>query len=329
VTADEPLDPDQASGSAMEADQGSGSAMDADRLIGPPTPDSTGSGVGGRSLSDADGHLGWRLSALLDGELGVTEELVAREHLTGCDVCQDEFAEVMAARAFVRGLGDVEPPQGYIDRVITRAHRRNQTRLGLVSLVAIAALWIVVLIVGAGVALPQVVPHVQDFVAQHEIASADPSLLPTVEDARALSDDEAATYEAPYVFPQELAAGFEQVAAYDKGEGLVQVLYRSGDATVSLFEQEGTLDWGSLPDIGEVREVDGQEVWVGTLDDGRAAPAHLVVVPADSVVYTLVTTDEPETAVALAPDLPDPQDYTWSDRAKKKVEGLVRSLGID
>jgi anti-sigma factor RsiW len=132
VNADEPIRPDRP-----------------DPLV----PESTGSGASG---IDADGdwaaeggHLGWRLSALLDGELPVADELRAREHLTSCDLCQDEFAEVMSARAFVRGLGEVEPPQDYLDRVMTRIDRKTHARLGLITLVAFMGVWIVLLLVAA------------------------------------------------------------------------------------------------------------------------------------------------------------------------------------
>jgi hypothetical protein len=54
----------------------------------------------------------------------------------------------------------------------------------------------------------------------------------------------------------------------------------------------------------------------------------VVIVPDGPVVYTLVTTGEADPALALAPELPEPQDYTWSDRARHNVETLVDRLGL-
>lgn len=132
--------------------------MKADEPIQPDRPDplvpeSTGSGTSGIDAEwwGDDTHLGWRLSALLDGELSVADEMRAREHLADCDFCQDEFMEVMAARAYVRGLGEVEPPQDYLDRVLTRIHRQSQVRVGLITLVSFATIWIVVLVIAAAV----------------------------------------------------------------------------------------------------------------------------------------------------------------------------------
>jgi hypothetical protein len=276
---------------------------------------------------DGGGHLGWRISALLDDELSLDDELAAREHLAGCDVCQQEFAEVTAARAYVRGFGEVEPPRDYIDRVLARMHRRQQTRFGLVSLVAVAAIWIVILIIGASLTIPEITPPVSDFVDQHEIASADPDRLPQVEDVLRI-DSEASDIHPPYVLPEDLTATYQRVAAYDKGDGIFQGLYRSDEGTVSLFEQEGSLDWDDLPADGERTEIGGRSAWVGHLPGDDGVLRSVVVIPEYPVVYTLVTEDA-ATAEHVAPELPEPQDYTFGDRARQSVDNLARRLGLD
>lgn len=63
-------------------------------------------------------HLGDLLSALLDGELAPQEHAVALEHLATCRECSTELNQVSAARAWVRALPPVEPPLGFIDRLI-------------------------------------------------------------------------------------------------------------------------------------------------------------------------------------------------------------------
>lgn len=63
-------------------------------------------------------HLGDLLSALVDAELTPGEEAAAYEHLSTCRHCTIELEQVTAARALVRNLPSVEPPLGFIERVI-------------------------------------------------------------------------------------------------------------------------------------------------------------------------------------------------------------------
>lgn len=296
--------------------------MNADEPIRPDRPDplvpeSTGSGTSGIDADwGADGHLGWRLSALLDGELPVAEELRAREHLSTCDFCQDEFTEVMSARAFVRGLGDVEPPQGYVDRILTRIHRRSQVRIGLVSLVSFAAIWIVVLLIAAGVVLPAGTPDVEALGQQHAglIANGPGDFG----DAAAIVDP--TSLDAPYVLPAALASSFERTGAWDLDDQGVVGLYRTDTAAVSVFEQTGSLDWDDLPAGGEVRQIGGERAWTITLDPAQGAARHVVVVPEYPAVYTVVSTSSLDDALTVAADLPEPQHYSWSDRVQSNLD---------
>lgn len=150
-----------------------------------------------------DEHLGWRISALLDGELGVTEEILAREHLERCERCEQEFVEVMTARTFVRQLGEVEPPQGFLDKLASGDRSRLGPRAGLVALVGLAAAWILFLAIGVNVTLPDVSPPVDEFAAQHvALAAEDRSALPERSDgferiAQADLDDLDSEIDAP------------------------------------------------------------------------------------------------------------------------------------
>lgn len=286
--------------------------MSADEPIRPDLPDD-GSG---------DEHLEWRLSALLDGELSVTEEMVAREHLAGCDLCQDEFAEVMAARALVRGLGEVDLPKGTIERTMGRIQRRYQVRLGLFGLLALAVAWIVLLFLLAGLSPPKVDAPVDSFVNRHRDALLAPEETSGMFDSRSLSDELADELPAPFVLPDELGDGLLRVHAAEYSDGVVHGVYRDDDGTtVSLFEQEGRLDWEALPDIGEQREIGGRTVWV----DERPA-FDVVVVPMEDSVLTLVG-DAP--LEGLVSTLPESADYTGGDRLRLSVEGMLRRLGID
>jgi anti-sigma factor RsiW len=56
-------------------------------------------------------HLGDRLSALVDGELGGAELDRAHAHLAGCEPCRTEAAELRALKRKLRGLMDGAPAE--------------------------------------------------------------------------------------------------------------------------------------------------------------------------------------------------------------------------
>jgi len=57
-------------------------------------------------------HLGDRLSALVDGELGGAELDRAHAHLAGCEQCRTEAAELRELKQKLRGLLTREPADG-------------------------------------------------------------------------------------------------------------------------------------------------------------------------------------------------------------------------
>ena len=143
-------------------------------------------------------HPGDLLSALADGAVTPAEGAEIRAHLDGCTPCRVEWTLVIEARTAVRSLGDVEPPDGFIEALIARiatlpetaaafplapdaavvslarvvpigAARRSPTRtLGIVvsSLVAVAAAIAFVAAPG-GTAGERVRPQLQTFVQAH------------------------------------------------------------------------------------------------------------------------------------------------------------------
>ena len=56
-------------------------------------------------------HLGDRLSALVDGELGGADRDRAHAHLAGCGQCRTEAAELRALKQKLRGLMDGAPAE--------------------------------------------------------------------------------------------------------------------------------------------------------------------------------------------------------------------------
>ena len=86
------------------------------------------------------GHLGDLLSALLDRELSVEDELAARQHLDGCAGCAAELENVRLARSWVRSLPAVDPPFGFLERILLESERRRAGRPSLRTRVGVAAL---------------------------------------------------------------------------------------------------------------------------------------------------------------------------------------------
>ena len=125
---------------------------------------------GGRS------HLGDTLSALLDGELSSAQQETARAHLSGCQSCTEELAEVGQARSWVRGLPQVDPPFGFyermsLDRPVPFGVRPGlRRRAGLAALGAAAAA-VTVLGVGSPAARP-VNPSMPQLVEAHAASAS-------------------------------------------------------------------------------------------------------------------------------------------------------------
>ncbi|MDQ3980612.1 MAG: zf-HC2 domain-containing protein [Actinomycetota bacterium] len=102
---------------------------------------------GARSSRPApDGHLGDLLSALLDRELSMDREIAARQHLEGCATCAGELENVRLARSWVRALPAVEPPFGFLERIVYGPEPRRyvarpsvRRRIGVAALTASAA----------------------------------------------------------------------------------------------------------------------------------------------------------------------------------------------
>jgi anti-sigma factor RsiW len=92
--------------------------------------------AGDRSASpEVGGHLGDRLSSLLDGELPVDQMAAAQRHLEGCETCAAELDEVERTRQLLRGLDAPRPPDSFLPRLVRR-HRRLTLFVAAVSVIA-------------------------------------------------------------------------------------------------------------------------------------------------------------------------------------------------
>ena len=81
------------------------------------------------------GHLGDRLSSLLDDELPTDEVAAVRRHLQGCETCAGELAEIEQTRQLLRGLEAPKPPESFVPGLLRR-HRRATLLVVAASLIA-------------------------------------------------------------------------------------------------------------------------------------------------------------------------------------------------
>jgi len=93
------------------------------------------------------------LSAYLDGDLESEASGTTAEHLAECEVCRHSLAQVRAIRDAAPGMEQLVPPErvwGAIQERIhgSRSRRRQLTRLFWVGVPALAAVLLVVVLVG-------------------------------------------------------------------------------------------------------------------------------------------------------------------------------------
>jgi hypothetical protein len=111
-----------------------------------------------------------------------------------------------------------------------------------------------------------------------------------------------ASVAAPFRAPSTVGDGFRLGGRYRDTAGTVQLFYSDGLFGVSVFEQEGELDWSGLPAGGEVRTVAGHDA-----RRYRTPTGVVTVWESDDVVYTAVAdapTDQVDELLA---------DFTPSD----------------
>jgi hypothetical protein len=89
---------------------------------------------------------------------------------------------------------------------------------------------------------------------------------------------------APFDAPGTVGDRFRLVGRYAEPQKTVHLFYSDGLFGVSVFEQEGALDWSSLPPGGEPRTVSGRDA-----RQYRTAGGVVTVWQAGDVVYTTVS----------------------------------------
>lgn len=224
------------------------------------------------------------------------------------------------------GLPAVDPPDGFIDAAID--HRPLHAGRVLVGLVA-ATLALVGLTLASGVVeRAGIVPPIDELVAQHDLAAqarvpgggeAGPAESGAEDDAENDVEDEAEDRSLAGSVgdrPLDLPDGFE-AASSATIEDVRQALYARGDETVSVFVQEGRVDWGAMP-ADRLTDLGGLPAWVD-------AERSVAVIEADGAILTVIglSPGELTTTIEGAVD----EEISLRERASELAEAVVTQFG--
>ena len=135
-------------------------------------------------------HLGQRLSALIDGELGHTQRERVLAHLARCESCRQEAAALRVLKQRMHALGEATANASLTDRLVAMGargqvpgsiglpRRRWPVRSIAVAFVTMAGLGVpaaAFMAGGGGQAEPgpSVTPAIDMFMTQHELSTGD------------------------------------------------------------------------------------------------------------------------------------------------------------
>jgi hypothetical protein len=257
----------------------------------------------GRAYSDDE--LLALLDAYLDDELDPAERSAVDDLLGRSAEARDELDAIARVRAAVRGLPAVEPPTPLTLR--QRRSRRPVRSFAMASLAAAAA--VVILAATFTPVAETLAPPLDRFVERHEAMASEPSSGGFVP----MPLDEMASMPRP--------AGFEPMALYAAPDAH-QLVLSDGDATVSVFEQPGRVDWASLPEGGEMMMMGDDQAWHGTGETGE-----VVVVERDGQVLTVVSGEPADAVMTVADEMPTSQRRSLADRVGDAMRELARTFG--
>ena len=218
------------------------------------------------------------LSAYLDGELSTDERETVDAALDRSADLRHELEELSATRAMLRGLPAVAPVRP-IEAPQPATTGRSRRYAGAV--LAVAAVWLVVLSLGVGLGRLPVVPDVEQLSAQHAAAEPMAGFAPM---DMAEMDDPAIMDEID---------GMARDAIYMRDD-VVHVRYSDGSHDVSVFHQPGSVDWDDMPDMGKVDMMADGPVWRGVLD-GQT----VVVTERGDLIVTVVADGDMDEGMAM------------------------------
>jgi len=189
--------------------------------------------------------------------------------MTADPLTEEPWEAELSAR--LAQLPPVDPPAGFIDTAIDHRPLYAGRILAAMASVTVA---LVALVAWTGVVeRAGVVPPIDDLVVKHDVTAR-------AGFAAGSDQSQAVGIDSPLTLPE----GFERAGTV-AAEDLRQAVYARGDESVSVFVQDGRVDWSGLPE-GGLTDLDGLPAWV---DGGRRIA---VIEAAGSTV----------TVVGLAPD---------------------------
>ena len=270
------------------------------------------------------------LSGYLDGELPDDERARVERLLADDPRVRAELDELAAVRSALRALPPVALPDGFTERLLAamdaddataagptvdapvtsggtvvvagRFGGRRGIAIGAGILAAAATVAVIGMVVVGGSDEPTVVPPVGEFASRHgamaDLVASGATEVPDMPDDFEQLDPAAMGEDAP----SELPSGFERMAGFEDEQGTMHVVYTHDDMAVSVYRQEGEVDWGSLPPTGTSLEMEGAPAWLHTAETPRGTEEIMVLQQGDTV-YTFVAAVPHDAMVAVVEDV--------------------------
>ena len=118
--------------------------------------------------------------------------------------------------------------------------------------------------------------------------------------------------------------GFERVGGWHNTEGVWDVVYRKGPILVSVYEEQGQVDWSTLPRTGAMTHVGADDAWAL---DPQGGALKIMVIERGMAVYTVVAPDQVDVA-SLVIAMPRPS-ASMMDRARRASQSFVGHFGFN
>lgn len=205
--------------------------------------------------------------------------------------------------SMLAGLPDVDPPTGFFDAALD--HRPMYAGRVFTGLMAVTVVALVASISTGILGRTEITPSVDDLASRHS-STVQAGVFGTSE------TDVDYRIETSVSMPD----GFERTRNI-AAEDLRQAVYARGDESVSVFVQEGRVQWEALPEAG-LTEVDGMTAW---FDQTR----RITVVEASDNVVTIVGLSIDEAAMVLE-SVPN-GERSPMERVHDAINAITSQLG--
>lgn len=254
------------------------------------------------------------VSAFVDGELDEPTARWVRQHIDECADCAEQAAAVSQARQLLRAL-----PPGDASRAVGSfvARHRSIVRVGAAFVVA-STVAVVSMAVTASVLRPSVLPEIEQLVDTHESAAHVRDSLGAPSEGLRPVDRVAEPYSAPTAMLGNRASLSRR--ALFGGGGLTVVVYGDGEATVSVFEQHGRLEWDDLP-AGDIATVGDRRTWF------RRGQPTVAVTEVGHLVVTVVSADR-AAALTVVSGLPATPRGSMFHRVHDACQRVTRVFAL-